>query len=275
MQNKIPTVVITRPEKQAQIWSGKLRQENIASQIMSLMEIKPFCMEGGDNELAIRSIKNIMLELDRYQKIIFVSQNAVEQGMEWIENYWPQIPLGVDFFAVGETTANLLRSYGVRVQDLAITTEGNMTSESLLRATGLQQVAGEKILIMRGVGGRGHLAEGLKDRGATPTYCEVYKRQIPAEAKETITKWLAALHQQERHWLLAFHSGETMNNFYQLLMDADKQNQIESVQKLTLLVPSSRLGNDAKKMGFHECLVAENATDDAMTIAAKHYFRSI
>lgn len=275
MPNKQPIVVITRPQKQARVWAEKLQAESIGSQIISLMEIQSFRHDLETEET--RSIKNCILDLDLFQKIIFVSQNAVEQGMEWIDAYWPQIPQGVDFFAIGETTANLLRSYGVDVQDLAVSSNGDMTSESLLQATGLQQVANEKILIVRGVGGRGHLADGLIARGAIVKYCEVYKRQIPESAQELLSKWLKSCCQGANQYLLAFHSGETLQNFQQVLTETKGiMSEVQELfDKTYALVPSKRLELAAADAGFKHCILAANATDEAMTFAVKQFFRSI
>lgn len=276
MPNKSATVIITRPQKQARIWAEKLKLENIQSQIISLLEIKSFQNEADETDL-VRSIKNCVLDLDLFQKIIFVSQNAVEQGMEWIDAYWPQIPEGIDFFAIGETTANLLRSYGVEVQDLAVSTNGDMTSESLLSADGLQQVANQKILIVRGIGGRGHLAEGLTKRGAVVKYCEVYKRQIPDAAKEQLIDWLENINSDSGNYLLVFHSGESLQNFQQLLTDLTKEISADLhhlLDSTCVLVPSKRLEVEVTSLGFKHCIVAANATDDAMTHAVKQYIRS-
>jgi uroporphyrinogen-III synthase len=271
--SKLFKVIITRPEKQALIWAKKLGLCDIDSKIIPLLEIKSF-QDSAEMELVVRPIKNCMLNLDLYQKIIFVSQNAVEYGMEWIENYWPQIPVKIDFFAVGETTANLLREYGVSVQDLAETTQGNMTSESLLSATGLQEVDGDKILILRGIGGRGHLAEELRKRGAKVEYCEVYEREVPAQAKTQLLEWLREL---QGSALMAFHSGETLHNFQQLMSEIADEIKLDLQNfygNLSVVIPSARLEREALSSGFAHCILAANATDEAMTEAVKHYIRS-
>lgn len=271
---KLSRVIITRPEKQALLWAEKLREHNIDSKIISLLEIKSFQNPDAEMESVVRPIKNCILNLDLYQKIIFVSQNAVEYGMEWIETYWPQMPMGIDFFAVGETTATLLRDYGVTVQDLAATTQGNMTSESLLSAPGLQEVSGDKILILRGVGGRGHLAEELRKRSASVEYCEVYERQVPAPAKTQLLEWLQESKGAE---LLTFHSGETLNNFRQLMNEIADETKLDLQNfygNLSVVIPSARLQTEVINAGFAQSILAANATDEAMTQAVKHYFRS-
>lgn len=266
-------VIITRPEKQALIWAKKLSLCHIDSKIIPLLEIKSF-QDSAEMESVVRPIKNCILNMDLYQKIIFVSQNAVEYGMEWIENYWPQMPIGIDFFAVGETTANVLREYGVSVQNLAETAQGNMTSESLLSAPGLQTVSGDKILILRGVGGRGHLAEELRKRGASVEYCEVYKREIPVQAKTQLLQWVKESTGSE---LLVFHSGEALHNFQQLMNQIANEIQLNLQTfygNLRVVVPSARLATDVANAGFAQSILAANATDEAMTTAVKQYFRS-
>lgn len=271
--NETFRVIITRPEKQALIWAGKLNSCGIDSTIIPLLEIKSF-QDLAEMEAKVRPIKNCILNLDLYQKVIFVSQNAVECGMEWIENYWPQTPLGIDFFAVGETTANLLREYGVSVQDLAETAQGSMTSENLLSAPGLQEVDGDKILIMRGVGGRGYLAEELRKRGASVEYCEVYTREIPVQAKTQLLTWVKAL---SGSTLMAFHSGETLHNFQTLMSQIADEMKLDLQQfygNLSVVIPSARLEKESLAAGFAHCILAANATDEAMTQAVKYYFRS-
>lgn len=271
--NEAFRVIITRPEKQALIWAKKLSLCDVDSKIIPLLEIKSF-QDSAEMESIVRPIKNCILNLDLYQKVIFVSQNAVEYGMEWIENYWPQMPIGISFFAVGETTANLLREYGVSVQDLAETTQGNMTSESLLSAPGLQEVDGDKILIVRGVGGRGHLAEELRKRGAFVEYCEVYQREIPAQAKVQLLTWLRELSGSA---LMVFHSGETLDAFQALMSQIADEMKLDLQKfygKLSVVIPSARLEKKSMAVGFAHCILAANATDEAMTQAVNNYFRS-
>ena len=128
-------LVITRPAAQADAWGQRLLELGATVSSLPLMDIVPV-----QDATQVRAIKNCMLDFDLYRKAIFVSQNAVEYGFEWIETYWPQMPMGVQFFAVGETTAKLLAAEGVSVTDLAQTQQGAMTSETLLQSPALQQV---------------------------------------------------------------------------------------------------------------------------------------
>jgi uroporphyrinogen-III synthase len=93
-------VVITRPEAQAAPWAEQLQVLGFRCARLNLLEISPVAEDD-----KIRAIKNKILDFDLYQKVIFVSQNAVDYGMGWLEDYWPQLPIGIDYFAVGATTA--------------------------------------------------------------------------------------------------------------------------------------------------------------------------
>lgn len=254
-------VIITRPSVQAKIWAEQLNAQGFITECASVLEISPL-----DAPEQIQAIKNKVMDLDLYHKVIFVSQNAVCYGMEWIENYWPQLPIGVEYFAVGATTAKSLMNYGVSVQDLAASEQGSMTSEDLLRASQLQQVKHEKILIMRGCGGRGHLADELRARGAQVDYCELYRRVLPETAQ---AQWHALLtdkavwHQQKN--IIAVHSGESLENLISLKANVELTVHWELIKLTPVLVPSERIAIAAKQAGFDHCIVANNATDAAMT----------
>lgn len=277
-KDKTPCVVITRPQRQAKVWADKLHNIGIDSIGIPLLDIVSFQEDNFEHEQLIRSVKNCILDLDNYHKIIFVSQNAVECAMPWIENYWPQIPIGISFFAIGETTAKLLATYGMSVINLAGSHNGDMTSETLLLHPDLQSVADEKILIVRGVGGRGHLADILWQRGAQVEYCEVYQRGISADAQSQLNDWLTDNQGWEMHnYLLAFHSAETWNYFCEVLQKIKSINTTELMLKLNTLpivVPSVRVKEQVNGSGFHNIILAKNATDESMTQAINLYFRS-
>jgi uroporphyrinogen-III synthase len=77
--------------------------------------------------------------------------------------------------------------------------------------------------------------------------------------------------------LIAFHSGETLNNFQQLMSELAGEIKLDLHKfygKLSVVIPSARLEREALGVGFAKCILAANATDEAMTQAVKHYFRS-
>jgi uroporphyrinogen-III synthase len=255
-------IIVTRPLAQALAWAEQLRAQGAHVDCMPLLEIRPLADAGQQ-----QAIKNRILDLDRYQKVIFVSQNAVEYGCEWIDTYWPQLPIGVEFFAVGETTARQLLARDFPVTDLAQSQTGTMTSEALMQAPGLQQVSGERILIMRGLGGRPQMGQVLSARGAEVDYCELYQRCLPEDAANNLASLLAARDQQ-RPLIITLHSGEALENLKIVL------GEYQTVlNQCYLLVPSQRVQELAQTAGFEHVLAAQNATDACMLqglIAIKH-----
>ena len=260
-------IVITRPIAQAQVWAQRLEEQDAVAHIIPLLEIVPV-----SEPTQIRAIQNCILDFDLYKKAIFVSQNAVQHGFEWIENYWPQLPIGIDFFAVGDTTAKQLNNHGARVTDLAQTQTGAMTSETLLESPALQNVDGEKIIILRGVGGRTHLGDELEARGAQVHYCELYERRLPQTAVQEFTDFFQQIYQADlavdnAKIVITLHSGEALKNLCDLLDElsvSDTALKRTVLQKVNLLVPSARILEQAHAAEFENVFAAQNATDASM-----------
>ena len=254
-------IVVTRPMAQAEPWAARLRNLGATASVASLLEIVPVSQTA-----QIQAIKNCILNLDVYCKAIFVSQNAVEHGFNWIDNYWPQLPTGVKFFAVGETTSAQLRARGAHVTDLALSQTGAMTSETLLQSPALQSVANEKIIIFRGVGGRPHIGEVLSARGAQVNYCELYERVLPAESAQKFAAVLlqpVSKSQLSDKVVLVLHSGEALENL-QSIMRALAINTRAMLATMYLLVPSQRIEELAEAAGFINVFAAQNATEASM-----------
>jgi len=104
-----------------------------------------------------------------YDWIIFVSRNAVLHGLAQLL----QAPPFPRLAAVGGATATELEQHGM--EGVLRPTSG-FTSEALLECAELNAVAGKRILIVRGNGGRELLATALGERGARIDYAEVYRR---------------------------------------------------------------------------------------------------
>ena len=247
-------IVITRPAMQAAPWAERLRKLGAQTTLASLLEIRPVL-----DSAQIQAVKNCILDLDLFRKAIFVSQNAVELGFQWIDNYWPQLPVGMDFFAVGETTAKQLQARGARVTDLAHSQTGAMTSESLLESPALQSVAGEKVVIFRGVGGRPHIGEVLAERGAQVRYCELYERVLPVESKPMFSQLLL---NNSKKIVMVLHSGEALENLQTIIRELSLG--ASALKNICLLVPSQRILDLAKTAGFIHVAAAQNATEASM-----------
>jgi uroporphyrinogen-III synthase len=201
-----------------------------------------------------QQIKSQILELDNFHKAIFVSGNAVELGLQWIDKYWPMLPVGIEYFAVGERTAALLKEADID----ALHPAGRQNSEELLQLEQLQQLENQRVIIFRGVGGREILAETLTERGARVEYCELYRRLIDSQQ-------LALAQQQSTDCLIA-HSGELI----QAMGEAEDTGFVDTA----VVVPSERVAAIATALGYRRVISAENALPESMLAAVYKAFDS-
>ena len=239
---------MTRPDGSGDALSLACAAKGIDVVQLPLMDIVPF----EDDGLAARQI----MDLDHYSHIIFISTNAVRFGMPLIEQYWPQLPVGIHWLAIGEATANALSGYDI---DASIADVG-MDSEALLLLDTLQTAAGgRRALIMRGQGGREHLAQVLRHRGWGVDYCELYQRQVPVYPQGTLAHLLDEL--GVNCWLAS--SAETLQNGLAL---ASQEGRDELLQ-LPVVVPSERVADIALQLGCQRVVRASNAGSEAVVAA--------
>jgi uroporphyrinogen-III synthase len=249
-------ILITRPSAQALPWASQLEILGAKTSCQPMLEIYPL-----SDDASKQAVKNRVMHLDEYSKIIFVSQNAVNHGLAEIDNYWPQLPSNIDFFAVGASTAKLLAdklyAFGASVQF----PKHAMNSEDLLSLNGLNSIDADKILIFRGLGGRTHLGHTLEARGALVDYCEVYERKAPDNIDITA---LALFKKTVLTPVISVHSGETLDNLCQLLKTNNNIETLRWMQQTALLLPGLRVAQIAKDLAFKHIIVAENATHEGM-----------
>lgn len=204
-------------------------------------------LSSSDHE-RLQSCKQRIMDLDLYQQVIFISTNAVKFGVDWIEQYWPQLPVGLEWHAIGAATAEAMTQTG-----LSVTEQGSvaMNSEELLASASLQSIDGQKILVIRGVGGREHLAEQIQARGAIVDYVECYQRVVPELPEGELSALLSA-HQIN---VISVNSGESLDNFCALL----GQEKLSAYLSVAVLVPGERVAAVAREHGFTSVFIADNA----------------
>jgi len=236
------TVLITRPLNQADSLRRAIESAGAKTLSLPLIEINRL-----NDAQAIQELRNKVLQLDSYQSLIFVSNNAVSFGGEVINNYWPQFPIGIEVIAIGPTTAEAAsEQLGCEV----IQPSSGMTSEDILRLPALSNVSDKKVGIVRGQGGRELLADTLRERGAIVDYLEAYRRTPVGYTSLDFCNRL----QKAGVNVLTVSSGESLDRLTHLLAANDKM-----LQQLKLLVPSERIGRQAKKAGYEQVKNASGA----------------
>lgn len=246
-------VLVTRPEPQAGRWADQLKALGAVPLVAPMMTL-----DAVSEPAAKQAVKACIMDFDLYQKAIFVSQNAVAHAFDWLDHYWPQLPMGVEYYGVGERTARALADENVEVT--AWQSRGAMNSEALLEAPELQNVAEQRIVIFRGVGGRGLLGQTLSERGARVDYCELYERRRPSDAVERLHKALAQ--RPASRLIVALHSAETLDNYHWARRHSTDAR--DALAQAPLLVPGERVAQHARALGYRRLAVAENATDPSM-----------
>jgi uroporphyrinogen-III synthase len=247
-----PAVLVTRPAGQSDALCAALQAQGLRPAVCPLIEIEPFPQPSAQQ-------RQCLLGLDEYQHLVFVSANAVRHGMQWIEDYWPQLPSDLNWYTVGEASARELASHGVTVQRPEI----EMNSEGLLELVGLQDVKDQKVLIIKGEGGRETLRDTLLQRGAWVEELTAYRRHCP----ELAAGVLYGIIEKHHCRLILLSSGEALHNMVSLL----NEEELQQVQQLTVVVPGTRVAAIARNDGFSQVITAPSATDDDMLIAITGY----
>lgn len=239
-------VLVTRPAHQAQDQIDQLTRLGATAVPLPLLQINAVT----EDDPSYHPLKSRILDLDLYHSVIFISVNAARIGADWIDQYWPQLPLGVSWLAIGRRTTQALANYGIT----AFHSEQGYDSEALLAATPLQAIDGRKILIMRGQGGRELLADTLRQRGAEVDYADLYQRSCPhyseAQLNSALTTPLDAL---------LVTSAQALDN-----LQALAGPRLASLQHHPLIVPSERIASLAQQQSWQQVRVAEGPDDRAM-----------
>jgi uroporphyrinogen-III synthase len=237
---------LTRPPEQ--MGELRLQLERLGAHVLSfpLLTIRPIDLSQTD--------KQKIMNLDQYDLVFFISTNAARIGLDVIAGYWPQYPAHICNFAVGPSTAAEIESRALPV----CYPQDRMNSEALLELPPLQNISGKKALIVRGVGGREILAEGLSARGASVDYAQLYERIVPVYTLGQLRR-CAAQHAPDA---LVISSAEAIDNLRQLF----EPLALEKLpwQQFPLHVTSDRLAAHARAMGFTSVITMTGATDAAI-----------
>jgi len=181
--------------------------------------------------------------------IVFASVHAVEFGAKLIER-----TSTMRVAAIGKATAAALAAADLPAD---IVPAAAFTSEALLAHPDLKLVAGQRVLIVRGQGGREALREAFTSQGLSVTACEVYRRIKPSIDPAAIaaleSRWL-----EEGIDIVTATSVETFTNLSEILSERGR-----AVLRTTpLLAPSRRIIDAALASGWNaEAFISYGADD--------------
>jgi len=225
-------ILVTRPAAQAGTLAGLIAEYGGEAVCFPLIEIS-----AADD---LDALRQAISQLDDYSLAFFISPNAVAYSLPQIlaARDWPA---GLQVGAIGPGTVAQLNANGLAE---IIVPDERFDSTALLERAELQaeRVAGKKVLILRGNGGREELAETLRERGAQVDAVTVYRRSPP-----TSPGLLLSLLRNTGLDALTISSSEGLRNLQAVL---DTEN-IEDFRRTPVFVPHQRIAEVATGLGWN------------------------
>jgi uroporphyrinogen-III synthase len=222
-------ILVTRPREQAAGLARALEAAGGRAEIFPAIEIHDL------------PPPPVLARLADFDLAIFVSPTAVAKVMPGLSTF-PRRAV-----ALGAGTRRELERYGVMN---IISPSSGADSEALLAE--LHDVAGKRILILRGQGGRPLLGDTLRRRGATVEYAECYRRVRPQGT------W------RGKADAITVSSAEGLSNLFEMLDAA-------LLQTTPLFVAHERIAEAARGRSVREVHVA-GPSDEEMVARLMAYF---
>lgn len=250
-------IAITRPVDQAQTLNALIKAEGgtpISFPLIAIVPLEDY-----------RALDSTIETIAEYDWAIFISSNAVQNGMPRLLQANTPLPPKLRFAAIGPVTAQEIRNLGVPA---VLTPLTRFDSEALLALPEMQQVAGQRIMIFRGVGGREVLADTLKTRGAQVSFAECYRRVNPQQDCAV----LETLGQNKQCHAIVVTSSEAMR----YLLELTERGRAHWLQNVIICVNHARIAEEALKQAHPDVAnrlhitVAKAPGDAAMLACIKN-----
>lgn len=220
-------ILLTRPEGSNELLAERLRAQGHEVHCLPLMQIEALPVT--------EQAKQQLLNLDLYQHIIVTSQHAAAFFLEQAEQFWPQWPVDIQWWCLGQATRERLEAFDIFPKQ---PTQGH-TSETLLEEPALQTLMEQRVLLVSGLGGRTLLEDCLTSRGARLDKLSLYQRSaVNIDGRQ--------LRQHFSDWqpqAIVCLSGETLHQLARL-----GDNIGHSYRNTAILVPSERVGEIARRI---------------------------
>ena len=233
-------IVVTRPAHQAEHLAGLISTAGGNAILFPTIEIVAI-----ENQ----ALAALISRLDEFDIAIFISPNAVHQAMKLIKSR-RELPRQLELATIGRGGVRELERYGVR----DVIAPERFDSEALLDMPKMRDVAGKRIVIFRGEGGRALLAETLIARGAAIEYAECYRRGVPqADPSLLLKAWAnGALH------AITVTSSAGLRNLF-LLVGASGHAQLRNTP---LFLPHTRIASTARELGVASVVVTGQGDEE-------------
>lgn len=244
-------VLLTRPAGQAAALARRLRALGARVSLFPALRIVPEAPGAAALE-----------RLRRADLALFASANAVRCLRPHL-GAAPADAVPAERGAIGAATARALRDAGCPA---TLAARRPYSSESLLEAPELQDLAGKTAVVVRGAGGRGLLARELRRRGAAVHYAETYRRE-PTDQMLSLRKL-----RHGRVEAVCLASAETAARLRERAPDGERGALLDC----PVVAGGERVAAACRGLGYRRiAAVAEDPGDDAMCAAlAAHFART-
>jgi uroporphyrinogen-III synthase len=246
-------VVVTRPAGQAAHFATALSEAGAIPVRFPVLEIRDIEDPAALLEAAIR--------LDSFDIAVFVSPNAIQKALAVIlaRRAWPA---SLRVVTIGKSSERELARHGIHD---VISPPLRFDSEALLELPELIDVAGKRVIIFRGDGGRELLGDTLIARGARIDYLSCYRRGKP----QTDPAPLLKLWEQGRLDAVTLTSSEGLRNFFDMVGRLGQA----WLRKTPAFVPHARIAEQARVLGLFN-VIPTGPGDDGLMAGLVQYFAS-
>ncbi len=246
-------VVVTRPAGQAAHFATALSEAGAIPVRFPVLEIRDIEDPAALLEAAIR--------LDSFDIAVFVSPNAIQKALAVIlaRRAWPA---SLRVVTIGKSSERELARHGIHD---VISPPLRFDSEALLELPELIDVAGKRVIIFRGDGGRELLGDTLIARGARIEYLSCYRRGKP----QTDPAPLLKLWEQGRLDAVTLTSSEGLRNFFDMVGRLGQA----WLRKTPAFVPHARIAEQARVLGLFN-VIPTGPGDDGLMAGLVQYFAS-
>jgi uroporphyrinogen-III synthase len=242
------TVLVTRPQAQAEDWVARLRVKGIDARALPLLAIEP-----ATDTLAMHAAWRA---IDTVDLAMFVSPNAVQGFFDARPDgaTWPTILRAA---ATGPGSVQALVDAGVARERCVAPAHAPFDSAALWAMLRHEPWPGRRALVVRGDGGRDEFAQALRDAGAQVSFVQAYLRQPPRWRDAERALAAEALARPQAHvWLLS--SAEGASHLALLLPGAAWHGS-------TAIASHARIAETARRAGFGRVVAASPTLESVVS----------
>lgn len=240
-------VVLTRAESDANRQLDLLANRGFMATALPLLAIEPVAVAPA-----------VETELENSSIFIFTSVNAVTHGLSHVVSACRNASTrsaSTRVLAVGRKTRELLCDHGIDASN-----PDREDSEGLLELLNAMDNGSPRslnpIALIKGEGGRDLISSVLSEQGLSIVEVNCYRRIWPSVSRSTVSD---ALDSPEPRYIHVA-SGETLSRLDELCAVIG----VNAHEKHTVILPSDRVENQARELGWQSRIVAAGASDDAL-----------